>query len=67
MSCFRTLVNTLDDAVAKIKQDSRHYAKRQLTWFRNKMNVQWYDLLGRNTTNEIEAVVKNWLKIKVKR
>lgn len=54
---------TLDDAVAKIKQDSRHYAKRQLTWFRNKMNVQWYDLVsGRNTTNEIEAVVKNWLK-----
>lgn len=54
---------TLDDAVAKIKQDSRHYAKRQLTWFRNKMNIQWYDLVsGRNTTNEIEAVVKNWLK-----
>ncbi|MFR0592898.1 tRNA (adenosine(37)-N6)-dimethylallyltransferase MiaA [Limosilactobacillus mucosae] len=54
---------TLDDAVAKIKQDSRHYAKRQLTWFRNKMNVQWYDLVsGRNTTNEIEADVKEWLK-----
>lgn len=54
---------TLADAIAKIKQDSRHYAKRQLTWFRNKMNVQWYDLVsGRNTTNEIEAVVKNWLK-----
>ena len=32
---------TLADAIAKIKQDSRHYAKRQLTWFRNKMNVQW--------------------------
>lgn len=54
---------TLDDAIAKIKQDSRHYAKRQLTWFRNKMNVQWYDLVsGRNTTNEIEADVKDWLK-----
>lgn len=54
---------TLTDAIAKIKQDSRHYAKRQLTWFRNKMNVQWYDLVsGRNTTNEIEADVKEWLK-----
>ncbi|MDM8219865.1 MULTISPECIES: tRNA (adenosine(37)-N6)-dimethylallyltransferase MiaA [Limosilactobacillus] len=54
---------TLADAIAKIKQDSRHYAKRQLTWFRNKMNVQWYDLVsGRNTTNEIEADVKEWLK-----
>ena len=54
---------TLADAIAKIKQDSRHYAKRQLTWFRNKINVQWYDLVsGRNTTNEIEADVKEWLK-----
>ena len=54
---------TLADAIAKIKQDSRHYAKRQLTWFRNKMNVQWYDLVsGRNTTNEIEADVKEGLK-----
>lgn len=54
---------TLADTIAKIKQDSRHYAKRQLTWFRNKMNVQWYDLVsGRNTTNEIEADVKEWLK-----
>lgn len=54
---------TLADAIAKIKQDSRRYAKRQLTWFRNKMNVQWYDLVsGRNTTNEIEADVKEWLK-----
>lgn len=54
---------TLDEAIAKIKQDSRHYAKRQLTWFRNKMNVQWYDLVsGRNTVDEVEEVVADWLK-----
>ena len=35
----------LDTAVALIKQDSRRYAKRQLTWFRNKMTVDWYNLL----------------------
>lgn len=35
----------LTTAVDAIKQDSRRYAKRQLTWFRNKMTVNWYNLL----------------------
>ena len=32
---------SLDEAIAQIKQNSRRYAKRQLTYFRNKMDVQW--------------------------
>ena len=32
---------TLDEAVADIKQASRNYAKRQLTWFRRNKNVSW--------------------------
>lgn len=28
----------IDEVVNKIKQDTRHYAKRQITWFKNKMN-----------------------------
>ncbi|AWE08099.1 tRNA (adenosine(37)-N6)-dimethylallyltransferase MiaA [Lysinibacillus sp. 2017] len=32
---------TLEEAKDQIKQNSRRYAKRQLTYFRNKMNVQW--------------------------
>ncbi|MBP3039519.1 tRNA (adenosine(37)-N6)-dimethylallyltransferase MiaA [Bacillaceae bacterium Marseille-Q3522] len=36
--------DTLQQAVAKLKQNSRRYAKRQLTWFRNKMDVKWYDM-----------------------
>ena len=31
------------DTIAAISQNSRRYAKRQLTWFRNKMNGTWYD------------------------
>lgn len=31
-------------AVESIKQNSRRYAKRQLTWFRNKMAVDWFDM-----------------------
>ena len=54
---------SLDDAVNKIKQDSRHYAKRQLTWFRNKMDVHWFDLVGgQNNTNEIKQFISSWLK-----
>lgn len=32
---------TLDDAVYRIKRDTRHFAKRQLTWFRRERDVIW--------------------------
>ena len=35
---------SLEEAVSLLKQNSRRYAKRQLTWFRNKMNVEWFDM-----------------------
>lgn len=34
---------TLDEAVYIIKRDTRHFAKRQLTWFRRERNVIWID------------------------
>ena len=34
---------TLDDAVSQIKQSTRHFAKRQLTWFRREKCVTWVD------------------------
>ncbi|MGE6379864.1 tRNA (adenosine(37)-N6)-dimethylallyltransferase MiaA [Peribacillus muralis] len=32
------------EAVETLKQNSRRYAKRQLTWFRNKMDVIWFNM-----------------------
>ncbi len=32
---------TLDEAVYRIKRDSRHFAKRQLTWFKREKEVIW--------------------------
>lgn len=32
---------SLEDAIYKIKRDTRHYAKRQLTWLRSKPEVTW--------------------------
>jgi tRNA dimethylallyltransferase len=34
---------TLEEAVAKIKLETRHFAKRQLTWFRRERDVIWLD------------------------
>ncbi len=34
---------TLEDAVALLKRDTRHYAKRQLTWFKRERDVIWVD------------------------
>lgn len=32
---------TLDAAIDKIKNETRHFAKRQLTWFRREREVEW--------------------------
>ena len=36
----------LDSAIAQTKLDVRHYAKRQLSWFRHEDGVQWLDGFG---------------------
>lgn len=58
----------LTEAVEMLKQNSRRYAKRQLTWFRNKMQVEWYDM-GEDIPfekkiNEISAYIEGKLQIK---
>ncbi|MFS0987580.1 tRNA (adenosine(37)-N6)-dimethylallyltransferase MiaA [Enterococcus durans] len=56
---------TLEEAVEQIKQNSRRYAKRQLTWFRNRLKAQWFDLLEQpKQQEEIERVIKKWLEEK---
>jgi len=53
----------LSAAVDLIKQDSRHYAKRQLTWFRNQTTATWYDLVQHPEEYEqIMGQVTTWLK-----
>ena len=44
---------SLEAATNQIKQNSRRYAKRQLTWFRNRMEfIRWYDLVQHPETEE---------------
>jgi len=35
---------TMEEAIALIKRDSHHFAKRQLTWFRADKDIRWYDM-----------------------
>jgi tRNA dimethylallyltransferase len=35
---------SLEEAIETLKQNSRRFAKRQYTWFRNKMDVNWYSI-----------------------
>jgi len=54
---------SLATAIEEIKLRSRRYAKRQLTWFRNRMTVQWYDLVQHpDEMQEIEMTIEKWLQ-----
>ncbi|RRK09523.1 tRNA (adenosine(37)-N6)-dimethylallyltransferase MiaA [Lactiplantibacillus garii] len=53
---------SLAAAVDLVKRDSRHYAKRQLTWFRNKMDVDWVNLLEHPEQRRvIDQRIASWL------
>ena len=38
--------STLEEAIYIIKRESRHFAKRQLTWFRANDKIHWFDVSG---------------------
>ncbi len=61
---------SLEEAIEQLKQNSRRYAKRQLTWFRNKMDVKWFDVTNQpqiETLEEILDYIAGKLKIKSNR
>ncbi|OWR32831.1 tRNA (adenosine(37)-N6)-dimethylallyltransferase MiaA [Saccharibacillus sp. O23] len=35
---------TLEEAVYRLKRDTRHFAKRQLSWFRHMQDIRWVDV-----------------------
>jgi tRNA dimethylallyltransferase len=45
---------TLPDAVTKIKQHTRNYAKRQITWFKNKGD---FEVFKPNDLDKIKAYI----------
>ena len=51
---------SLEDAVYTLKRDTRHFAKRQLTWFRRESEVTWIDK-GRFDYNE-EKILEDMIR-----
>jgi tRNA dimethylallyltransferase len=50
---------SLDEALRSMKRDTRHYAKRQMTWFRRDPEIHWFhpdqlDQIGRFTRQFLE-------------
>ena len=45
---------TIEEAADEVRKSSRHYAKRQLTWFRRNKNIHW---LIRNTGEGPEEIL----------
>jgi tRNA dimethylallyltransferase len=47
---------TLDEAIYVLKRDTRHYAKRQLTWFNRMEDVTWIDI---DQNSNLTEIIKN--------
>ncbi len=48
---------SLEEAINKIKQNSRHYAKRQYTFFNHQLPIVWFETDYSNFNNTIEQII----------
>ena len=57
----------LDEAVRIIKRDTRHFAKRQLTWFKREKDVIWADrsLIGQDEDKLAQYMLNNLRERKI--
>lgn len=56
---------SFDEAVEKLKRETRRYAKRQLTWFRRNENINWLyadELSAEQLASQAVALAQNHLK-----
>lgn len=50
---------SLDEAITILKRDTRHYAKRQLTWFQADPKIEWLDLGAGESEEETADRIKS--------
>lgn len=64
---YKEVISYLDgeieysEMVDLIKKNSRHYAKRQLTWFRRDGRIKWFDRESDSLLEEIESYINSKL------
>lgn len=47
----------LSECIDILKQNSRRYAKRQYTWFRNKMDIDWYSVSPKSKKEKFNLIL----------
>lgn len=50
--------NSFDEAVALIRQHSRNFAKRQMTWFNKMKGIRWMEPSSRNITSFVQGEIR---------
>lgn len=53
--------SSLDEAIDKIKQGSRNYAKRQLTWFRRDNRIKWMDVDNYDDLSNLKKDIEKYV------
>jgi tRNA dimethylallyltransferase len=48
-----------EEAIVEIKKNTRNYAKRQMTWYRNKSQVRQFDVQKGDVSAEIISLISN--------
>lgn len=51
---------SLETAVEFIKRNSRHYAKRQMTWFNNDSGYLWFDLEKQSENEILKTIIEQY-------
>lgn len=50
---------SLNQAIEHLQQNSRNFAKRQLTWFNNQMTIEWFDTSELTIESIVEQIAAN--------
>ncbi len=53
---------TMEDAIDKIKKNTRHYAKKQLTWFRRYGKMEWCNISDFDSDEDAAEEVISWVR-----
>jgi tRNA dimethylallyltransferase len=56
---------SLEEAVETVKKNTRHYAKKQLTWFRRYDKMNWLDISKFTSDDEAIEDMKKWIRTKL--
>ncbi len=51
-----------EEAIDTIKKNTRHYAKKQLTWFRRYDKMNWYNISEYDNDDTAAEVISEWVR-----